>query len=183
MTQKLVKKGRLSMVSQDVAVIGGSTSGLLAASLLAKQGVNVSVFEASKELVSPTRTLIVTHQLSNLIKPLNNSTVLNAIHRFELFADGRVAQIKLKKPDLVIERSQLINYLADEARQNGAEILTNHRFSDIKSVRRRLTLELTQEGSKTVKKASVQIVIGADGAFSGSLPKTWSGAGSRLSGS
>ena len=151
---------------QDVAVIGGSTSGLLTASLLAQQGLNVSVFEASKELASPTRTLIVTHQLSNLIKPLNNSNVLNEINRFELFANGRVAQISLKKPDFVIERSKLLNYLADNARENGVKIRKNHRFLDVKPDGHQLTLKVAPNGSATVKKASAQIIIGADGVFS-----------------
>jgi len=151
---------------QDVAVIGGSTSGLLTASLLAKQSLNVSVYEASKSLASPTRTLIVTHQLSNLIKPLNNSTVLNEIQRFELFANGRVAQISLKKPDFVIERSKLLNYLADNARENGVKIRKNHRFLDVKPDVHQLTLTVAPNDSATVKKASAQIIIGADGVFS-----------------
>jgi len=166
MTQKLVKKGRLSRVSQDVAVIGGSTSGLLAASLLSKHNMNVTVFEASKHIEAPPRTLIVTHQLSELIEPLNNISVLNEIQRFELFANGRVAQISLKKPDLVIERSKLLNYLADNAMKNGVKIRTNHRFLDVKPDGHHLTLKVTPNGSAAVKKASAQIIIGADGAFS-----------------
>ena len=166
MTQKLVKKGRLSRVSQDVAVIGGSTSGLLAASLLSKHDMNVTVFEASKHIEAPPRTLIVTHQLAQMIRPVDKIDVLNKIRRFELFANGRVAQISLKKPDLVIERSKLLNYLADNARQNGVKIRTSHRFLDVKPDGHHLTFKVAPNGSAAVKKASAQIIIGADGAFS-----------------
>jgi flavin-dependent dehydrogenase len=91
---------------------------------------------------------------------------LNEIRRFELFANGRVAQISLRKPDLVIERSKLLNYLADNARQNGVKILTSHRFLDVKLDGHHLTLKVTPNGSAAVKKAAAQIIIGADGAFS-----------------
>jgi flavin-dependent dehydrogenase len=91
---------------------------------------------------------------------------LNKIRRFELFANGRVAQVSLKKPDLIIERSQLIDYLADKARQNGAKILANHCFLGLQPGRHHLRLEVSHNGSTSVKKAAAQIVIGADGAFS-----------------
>ena len=56
-------------MKQDVAVIGGSAAGLLTASLLAEKGVDVTVFEASKHLAEPKRTLIVTHQLCGIDRP------------------------------------------------------------------------------------------------------------------
>lgn len=151
---------------QDVAVIGGSASGLLAASLLSKHDMYVTVFEASKHIEAPPRTLIVTHQLAQMIRPVDKIDVLNKIRRFELFANGRVAQISLKKPDLVIERSKLLNYLADNARQNGVKIRTSHRFLDVKPHGHHLTFKVAPNGSAAVKKGAAQIIIGADGAFS-----------------
>ena len=153
-------------MNQDVAVIGGSAAGLLAASLLAEKGVDVTVFEASKHLTEPKRTLIVTHQLSELIGPLNNDTVLNEIHRFELFANGRVAEVPLKKPDLVIERSKLIKDLTERATKNGANILTDHRFIDLEPNGSKLKFRVTNNGFANTKEVSTQVLIGADGAFS-----------------
>jgi len=42
-------------------------------------------------------------------------SIINEIRRFELFTDGRSAQVALTKPDLIIERSRLIPALAREA--------------------------------------------------------------------
>ena len=153
-------------MKQDVAVIGGSAAGLLTASLLAEKGLNVSVFEASKHLAEPKRTLIVTHQLSELIGPLNQDTVLNEIHRFELFANGRVAEISLSKPDLVIERTKLLNELTERATKNGANILTDHRFLDFEPNGSHLKFRVTNNGFANAKEVSTQVLIGADGAFS-----------------
>ena len=153
-------------MKRDVAVIGGSAAGLLTASLLAEKGVDVKVFEASKHLTEPKRTLIVTHQLAELIGPLNKNTVLNEIHRFELFANGRVAEIPLSKPDLVIERSELINDLTERATKNGANILMDHRFIDLEPNGSKLKFRVTNNGFANAKEVSTQVLIGADGAFS-----------------
>ena len=153
-------------MKKDVAVIGGSVSGLLAAALLSEQGLDVSIFEASKGLATQPRTLIVTHELSILIGSLNEDTVLNKIYHFELFADGRVAKISLPKPDLVIERTKLLNELADRSMVNGAKIYTDHRFLDFKPNGTRLKYRVTNNGFTNAKKASTHALIGADGAFS-----------------
>ena len=153
-------------MKQDVAVIGASAAGLLTATLLAEQGFNVSVYDASKELAAQNRTLIVTNHLSQLIGPLKQGTVLNEIHRFELFADGRVAEVFLKKPDLVIERSRLLHDLIERATKNGANILENHRFLDFSPNGSQLNFRVTNNGFANAKEVSAQVLIGADGAFS-----------------
>jgi flavin-dependent dehydrogenase len=153
-------------MNQDVAVIGGSAAGLLTASLLAEKGLNVRVFEASKGLAEPTRTLIVTHQLSELIGPLNKDIVLNEIHRFELFANGRVAEISLSKPDLVIERSRLLDDLTERATRNGAHILEDHRFLDLRPNGSQLKFRVTRNGFSNAKEMSAKVLVGADGVSS-----------------
>ena len=153
-------------MKQDVAVIGGSAAGLCAASALAERGLKVTVFEASKHLTEPKRTLIVTHQFAELIGPINQDTVLNEINRFELFANGRVAKISLSKPDLVIERTRLLNDLTERATKNGANILTAHRFIDLEPNGSKLKFRVTNNGFANAKEVSTQVLIGADGAFS-----------------
>jgi len=153
-------------MNQDVAVIGGSAAGLLTASLLSEKGVDVTLFEASRHLTEPKRTLIVTHQLGELIGPIHKDTVLNKIHRFELFADGRAAEISLNKPDLVIERSRLINDLTERATKNGADILTDHRFLDFRPNGSRLKIRVTNNGFANAKEVTTKVLIGADGVSS-----------------
>jgi flavin-dependent dehydrogenase len=104
--------------------------------------------------------------LAELIGPLNNDTVLNEIHRFELFADGRVVEVSLSKPDLVIERSKLIKDLTERATKNGADILLDHRFLDFRPNGSRLKFRVTNNGFANAKEVSTGVLIGADGVFS-----------------
>ena len=101
--------------SRTVAVIGGSAAGLFTASLLAQRGVPVRVFERIGTLEPAARTLIVTHRMRDLLGRAGEKAIVNEIHNFELFTDGRSATIALKHPDLIIERRSLIQGLAEEA--------------------------------------------------------------------
>jgi hypothetical protein len=106
----LNRKGANPRFASDdsVAVVGGSAAGLYTASLLARAGKTVRVFERAERLDPAPRTLIVTHRLRELLGPLAERSIVNEIRRFELFTDGRAATIPLERPDLVIERSRLI---------------------------------------------------------------------------
>jgi len=92
--------------------------------------------------------------------------VINKICRFELFADGRVATIYLRRPDLVIDRSQMIQTLAVEAEANGSKILTGHHFLGLKPNGKGLTFTVSSNGSGELVEESATILVGADGAVS-----------------
>ncbi|MCG7854184.1 MAG: NAD(P)/FAD-dependent oxidoreductase [Methanosarcinaceae archaeon] len=153
-------------MNRSVAIIGGSTAGLFTASLLAHQGLHVKVFEATESIDPSPRTLIVTSRMPDLIGSLCESAVVNKIYRFELFADGKVATIPLRYPDLVIERSKLLQSLARQAEESGAKILNGHRFLNVKQNGKGLTLTLARNGDKDSIKESANILVGADGTFS-----------------
>src|SRR5580698_254308 len=106
--------------NKSVAVVGGSAAGLLTASVLARQGVGVRVYERIETLEPAERTLIVTNRMRTLLGRAAEGSIVNEIRRFELFTDGRSATFELKQPDLIIERRALIQGLADEARRAGA---------------------------------------------------------------
>jgi flavin-dependent dehydrogenase len=153
-------------MTKDVAIVGASSAGLYTANLLAQKGLDVKVFEAKDSLNHSPRTLIVTSYLGTFGKSLMEGTVVNKIRRFELFADGRVATVSLKQPDLVIERSALIQRLAGEAKSSGAQIFTGNSFSGFKSNGRKLTCSFFRNGDKDLKEYSVHTLVGADGTFS-----------------
>src|SRR5208282_4837077 len=88
---------------QKVAVVGGSAAGLLTASVLARRGVGVRVFERIETLEPAERTLIVTNRMRSLLGRAAEGCIVNEIRRFELFTDGRSATFELKQPDLIIE--------------------------------------------------------------------------------
>src|SRR6202046_3262930 len=127
---------------QRVAVVGGSAAGLFTASLLAREGVSVRVFERIETLEPEERTLIVTDRMRRLLGRAAERSVVNEIRRFELFTDGRAATVTLKHPDLIIERRTLIKCLAEEAQQAGATIELGRRFHALHANGRGLVLEV-----------------------------------------
>src|SRR5712692_3468548 len=104
---------------RDLAIVGGSAAGLFLARLFAEKGLPVRVFEGSAQLDPEARTLIVTSRMRDILGPLEGTSVVNEIRHFELFTDGRSANITLDRPDLVVERSTLIKGLAERAEAAG----------------------------------------------------------------
>ncbi|MBZ5502124.1 MAG: NAD(P)/FAD-dependent oxidoreductase [Acidobacteriia bacterium] len=152
--------------SQSVAVVGGSAAGLFAASLLARRGRAVSVFERIETLEPEERTLIVTHRMRGLLGRAAEGCIVNEIRRFELFTDGRAATIPLHHPDLIIERRTLIQGLAAEAQQAGARIELGRRFHSLHPNGKGLVLEVERCADGSREEIHADTIIGGDGAAS-----------------
>ncbi len=152
--------------NQSVSVVGGSAAGLFTASLLARRGVPVRVFERIEKLEPEERTLIVTDRMRGLLGRAAEGCILNEIRRFELFTDGRAATVALKHPDLIIERRALIQGLADQARQAGASVELGRRFHALHSNGRGLVLEVERCSDGSREKVHAGTIIGGDGASS-----------------
>jgi len=154
-------------VSKKVAIIGASSAGLFTAHLLARHGLQVEVYEAAEPIKPPKRTLIVTDHFLRLTGPLGADTVVNKINRFELFADGKVASVRLARPDLVIERSALVEKLVEQARESGAHIFAGHRFNSMELNGGTLRFTVVRNNGNTqLVNGSADVLVGADGAFS-----------------
>src|ERR1700687_5364894 len=119
--------------ARQVAVIGGSASGFFTAALLARAGCSVDVLERSEQLDPTPRTLIVTSHMRTLLGEVGERAIVNEIRKFELFTDGRAAQVPLDRPDLIIERSRLICGLAEQAQSQGAKVSFGNRFVSLQS--------------------------------------------------
>src|SRR5262249_48079089 len=104
------------------------------------------------------------YQLKNLLGSTAAASVKNEIRRFELFTDGRSAQIALREPDLIIERAKLIPALAAEGQHHGAKFTFDTRFLSLGPNARALRLEVETGGER--KELHADYVIGADGATS-----------------
>jgi len=150
----------------QVAVVGGSASGFFTASLLARGGCAVQVLERSDQLDPAPRTLIVTSHMRTLLGEVGERAVVNEIRKFELFTDGRAAQIPLERPDLIIERSRLIRALASEAQSLGARVSFGNRFVDLQSNGNGLRVHVERNESSRLQEIHADVVIGADGAVS-----------------
>ncbi|MFI5091945.1 MAG: FAD-dependent monooxygenase [Candidatus Acidiferrales bacterium] len=151
---------------KNAAVIGGSAAGLFTASLLARQGVPVRVFERIEALEPAARTLIVTHRMRGLLGRAAESSIINEIRRFELFTDGRAATVALKQPDLIIERRALIQGLANDAQAAGATLELGRHFHALHPNGRGLVLEVERCSDGSREEVHVGTIIGGDGASS-----------------
>jgi flavin-dependent dehydrogenase len=150
----------------SVAIVGGSAAGLLTASVLARKGVPVRVFERIENLEPTERTLIVTHRMRSLLGPAAEHSIVNEIRRFELFTDGRFAAFPLKDPDLVIERRALIQGLADEARKAGASVELGRRFHSLHPNGRGLVMEVERTSDSSREEVRAATIVGSDGVTS-----------------
>jgi flavin-dependent dehydrogenase len=148
----------------EIVVVGGSAAGLYAAAALARGGRRVRVLESKSGFEPDPRTLIVTNHFRDQLGAPARASILNEIRRFELFTDGRSAQIALSKPDLIIERAKLIPALAKEAQEAGAKVSFQSRFLGLSPNSRGLHLEVDSAGRREQLHATN--VIGADGASS-----------------
>jgi digeranylgeranylglycerophospholipid reductase len=154
----------VSRQKKEVVIVGGSAAGLFTAATLARGGCDVRVLESKSTFAPDPRTLIVTDHFRNQLGASAGTSILNEIRRFELFTDGRSAQIALSKPDLIIERSKLIPALATEAQQAGAQVSFDSRFLSLSPNSNGLHLEVESAGRRQELHAGS--VVGADGATS-----------------
>lgn len=148
----------------EVLVVGASAAGLFTAAEVARGGRAVRVLESKPGLEPAQRTLIVTDHFRGQLGAAANKTILNEIRRFELFTDGRSAQVALTRPDLIIERARLIRELASEAEQAGATLSFDTRFLGIGPNARGLRIQVESKGRHEELHAGS--VVGADGAAS-----------------
>jgi flavin-dependent dehydrogenase len=129
---------------------------------LAERGNAVTVHDRATRLPPQPRTLIVTSSVKEILGSQLNGSLVNEIRRYELYADGVSANVELSQPDLVVERSTLIDSLARQAQALGAEIRLGERLVGMDPDDRGLTT--TFEGSNGGKtRTSSAIVVGADG--------------------
>ena len=113
----------------NVAVIGAGPSGTTAAKLLAKSGFKVSIFEEHKNIGKPIQCAgIVTETLFNFVK--KGSYIVNELNEVEIISQKNKTIIPLN--EYVICRESFDKQLAEEAEQKGSNILTSHKFIDIK---------------------------------------------------
>ena len=161
---KAGKENRPGRGTKDILIVGGSAAGLYTAKHVAQGGHSVQVLESRPALDPAPRTLIVTDHFKNQISLAAESSILNEIRRFELFTDGRSAQVALRRPDLIIERYRLIRTLAQEAQQAGATVRYHTRFLGLAPNGSGLRVQVDEAGKH--KELHAESVVGADGAAS-----------------
>jgi len=124
----------------------------------------VRVLESRPGFEPASRSLIVTDQFRSQLGAAASESIVNEIRRFELFTDGRSAQVALTRPDLIIERSRLIPALARGAQEAGAKLSFDTRFLGLAANGRGLRVQIDSAGQR--EELHAESVVGADGASS-----------------
>ncbi len=141
----------------EAVIIGASSAGLIAAEKLAQAGLKIGVFEQGSALPSEKRTYIITQGIFRVVPDLDPGLIRNRILSIAVEAGGQSASIRLASPDLVIERSELIESLYQRALSAGAEIRFNSHFLQVGKA----GIEIEVDGQMEVFQA--RVLIGADG--------------------
>jgi flavin-dependent dehydrogenase len=149
-----------------VIIIGASISGLYTATLLAKQGVDVEVYDRMSTLGGPSRTLIVTGKISEVLDPVPEGMVLNQVKHLELFSKSRSAKLELSYPDLIVERRKAVEIFARAAEKAGVQMILGHQFEGFAQFGRKVVVMLRNLETNEAKQISTDILVGADGVHS-----------------
>lgn len=150
---------------RDVTVLGASTSGLYAAVGLARAGMRVQVVEQAADLRPVPRSLVVTSAFRCSVPSDLQGCVTAEVHRYELYAAGRMVSVELAKPDLVVERSRLLADLAGAAEDAGVRLSLASRSVAVRAAAGGVALDLRHpDGASTVESP---VLVAADGANSG----------------
>ena len=150
----------------DVTVIGASSAGLLAAYLLARAGQRVALFEQHTSIAPARRTLIITPYLTRVLPFSFQDAVLHTTPIMAVAGPSMKAEIHLKEPDLIVERSALIRLLLDAAREAGVQVFTGHKLVDVEADGEQARIHLYVKATSQRRVVSTRAIIGADGVFS-----------------
>ncbi len=157
-------RARNTPTAAEAVIIGGGTAGLFTAYLLAREGVRVRLFDSAERLGPPARTLIITGHLSDLLGAVPAQAVINRTPALQVLSPQRSATIRLREPDLIVERQALVEALAEKAAAAGAGIRLGCRFTGFTRERDGITAHLeSRHGTQQVRTRNL---IGADGANS-----------------
>jgi len=152
---------------KTVVIIGASQAGLRCAQLLARAGAEVEVFEHLRgpEEALP-RTLIVTPELARFVPLGSDVPVRNTISGFRVRVDGSCSYVPLAQPDFVLERRDLLAWLAGEAERAGAGIHWGVRLLSVGLEDGEFALLFWDRRTGRYIKRMTSVLVAADGAVS-----------------
>lgn len=145
-----------------IAIIGAGPVGCYAAALLA-EGNEVTVYEEHKAVGLPVQcTGIITTDIYKFV-PKKNNFVINKANNVRIFSpNGKHLQLKLEKPDLIIDRTRFDKYFYNLAKKKGAKFVFNHKFISTNEK----SFSVMDMKTKKIKRVKYTYLIGADGPLS-----------------
>jgi flavin-dependent dehydrogenase len=148
-------------VDYDVVIVGASTAGLLAAELLASGGKKVGIFERGSGLSQEERTYIITSALYKVIPDFPSDLIRHKTGKFQIHAADVSSRIYLSSPDLVLDKKQIIQKLADKAKVAGVQFNFRYEFLRLETTKGQVSPCFSRDGKEIV--VATDHLIGADG--------------------
>ncbi len=139
-----------------ITIIGAGPVGCYAGYCLAKKGKEVNIIEEHKKIGLPVQcTGIVTSSLNKIINP-KKEFIINKINRARIFSRKNSVEIRLKSPNLILDRHKFDRHIAEMAKSQGVKILLEEKF-----------IGNSKNKVKTSKHSfDADYIIGADGPLS-----------------
>ena len=154
-----LNKVPVSVQEMGVRIFGAGPAGTRTAELLAKAGHDVTVYEEHDEIGKPVQcTGILTNAVEDVLE-IPDRVVDFKINKVRVHSPNARLDITFTKPNLVVDRTKLDNWLAKKAKKAGASIETG-----VKLLRPGITLKV--KTSRGVEYWKHETTIGADGPHS-----------------
>jgi len=145
-----------------IAIIGAGPVGCYLASLLTPD-FEVTVFEEHKSVGLPVQCTGIVSQGIYKFVPKRNSFVINKASDIRIFApNNKYIKLKLKKPDLIIDRKKFDTYLYKQAKKKGVKFVFNHKFLSARAH----NMVVEDLKLRKIRKLKCSHLIGADGPLS-----------------
>lgn len=139
-----------------ISIIGAGPVGSYTASLLAKRGHDVRLFEEHKFVGTPVScTGIITTKINDVIK-LPKEVLVNKLKYVKVYSPNG-SSIKAKSNDLVINRTLFDRYMYDSALDSGAESFVGAKYNKFTEGR----VFFKHDGKN--RRLKTDVLIGADG--------------------
>ncbi len=150
----------------DVVIVGASLAGLFAAEELALRGWRVTVLERGRVDDQAKRTWIVTSRIAEVLGEVPGRAVVHETGVMEVIAGNAAERVPLDPPDLIVERSVLMPYLAGRAQEAGAQVVEGVRVDDVEVSHDGFRVRSMAGNDQKTQTFPSRHVIGADGAHS-----------------
>lgn len=142
----------------DISIIGAGPAGTHTAEMLARLGHEVDIYEERSEIGKPVAcTGILTRQIEKFTD--TKKILINKVDTARIIAAGKEIRIKLGGGNLVIDRAELDQKLADRCENAGANLHSSCRFET--NTGKTLTIKDLRKGRTLTREADM--IIGADG--------------------
>jgi len=149
----------MSVVSTDILIIGAGPGGLACAKILAEQGRKVLVLERRQEIGPKVCAGGITWD--GMLRLVPEKLIDRSFCEQRIFSSCQKTVVQEPHPVIAtVSRKALGQWMAEQARQAGAEIISGAKVSSIEGLR--VTAD-TDSGSKTF---TCSQLVGADGANS-----------------